>query len=90
MDIHSFLGLFPRFHVSALEDVKRVEFQICFRALNLNEEQRSITCKQKVPPPQTTFAQSEEFPKHLTLGFDFRGSNYDQLMKLCLSPGMLT
>ena len=42
MEIHSFLGPFPRFPVHFLENVKNAEFQLCFGASNLNEEQKNF------------------------------------------------
>ena len=47
MEIHSFLRPFFHFPVQALESVKKAEFRICFGALYLNEEQRSIILQTK-------------------------------------------
>ena len=39
-EIHPVLGLFLRFLLGILVGMKKSEFQICFGAQNLNEEQR--------------------------------------------------
>ena len=49
MEIGSFRRKFPPFPVDVLEDVKKVEFQICFGAQNLDKEQMSVILGQKFP-----------------------------------------
>ena len=47
MEFRLDLGQSPRFPVAVLEDVEKDEFQVCSRARNLNEEQRSIILQTK-------------------------------------------
>ena len=60
MKIYLLLGLFPRTAVDALEDVKETEFQTCFAARILRDEQRSF-CKQKL--------SADDFKSVATLSF---------------------
>ena len=48
MEIHSSFGLFPRFLVHTLEQVKKAEFHICFGTKHLNEKKRPVIFEAKV------------------------------------------
>ena len=53
MEIHLFLGEFPRSQFNVLQDEQKDEFQICCGERNLNEKQRSVILERKTFPIQT-------------------------------------
>ena len=61
MEIHLFLGPFPRFQAQFFESVKKAEFQLSFGALNLNEEQKSIILQAKNFPRRLQIHRYAEF-----------------------------